>query len=363
MVLSLVFAILPYVTAVKSKLLFWIGVASLIFTSCLYQPALNVFIGAAALEGYYNLLVLKNIKKSLQSIALRVTQFVIGLVIYLKLIIPYLTLNDYYDSYSRIIPVNAEFFSKLFANLLCVLHLPNVILHGGMIVIYAIACISFLIITLILLIQYYAEEKLSSFKKMATILLLAAQCVTAGMVALSGIIILSEHPRLGLRVYLGWGMFVSFLLLPYCWIKTRHPLALVLVPSLFAWISFTLDFAVNNASKEEYKYRKNLALSIIKDLDLLKLNDQKLTISGKPSAAPTTRSLINVFPVIRKLVDKDYETDFLFINGSRRDDYGPKLAKEQIVEMEKLIPLHVTLHYKFYEFNDSIIIRFPEGLL
>ena len=362
MVLALSFGILPYAMEWESKkcaLLLGCVLVACAFSS--YQSAVNVFIGMAAIEGYYNLLIIKNIKKAIQDMLLRVLQLLVGFLLYLKIVVPLLNTNDYFKGYNKIMLLDGRFFEKLYQHYLDSLWLFRPLFQKGGAFIFIILGILFLLITISFFMKYRMEKNPKVSEALATIFLLVLSIIIS-IVAIPGIVIFGEHPIFLSRVYLGFGTFMTLLLLPHCWVASvRSPLSWI-VPSLCTFFLFSLGYTANNAIKEDCRYKNNMALSIIQNIDRLNLHNENILIFGNPNPAPSTKVASIVFPIIKHfLMDSQSSAHVLKRNGLQKVKILKDVLKDaDVSEVEKSTLLFSTQYYKFYNFKKFVVVSFPK---
>jgi len=283
---------------------------------------------------------------------LRVFQLSIGLIIYLKFIVPFLTLNTYFNNYNKIISFSGNFIRKLFRNYLDSFYILRYCSKETAFI-FIVLIIFFLIITAFLFIKHCKENQPTVLKiSLAAFFLIVS--IMISIAAIPGIIVFGEHPTFVPRVYLGFGIFMTYLLLPNCWVLSQYSSSSLIAPSLCTFFLFNFGYTAHNALHEDYRYQNNISSLIIQDINRLNLYNKHISISGALPAALSTSIACQRFPIIKLFLDSSclgHVTRRNGIDGVEKWD-GPDVAK-----MNEFVLLISNNSYQIYSSKDSIIVK------
>ena len=302
MVLSVAFALLPFCFAFKRTVLYVLVTAAFVtLTLSTYQVSVNIFAVLtvveflyAATKGGFRVAVLRLINRGVG--------FIVGYLVYSKIIIPLTPVNKYFLEYSSAVGLNKSGVLKVLDNFTSSFSIfSNSQSMGFEIFVFCIVAAYVLAISNLLI---------SNHKSISPIALALSSVLAFFMFVLliPGVMIFSEQPLFFARGYIGFGGFVSAMLIPLCWASVRVLRYILVIPYVYM-VGFV--YAAHNAFKIENDHIEQTAMSIINDINNGGHDDVKyIRVDGELKNSPGTDVIVTAYPLVKTILPKAFSYQY-----------------------------------------------------
>ncbi|MQU00179.1 hypothetical protein GHO34_07740 [Pseudomonas sp. FSL R10-2245] len=300
MVLSVAFALLSFCFSFKKFVSYFLVTAVfVILTLSTYQVSVNIFAALVIVEflfsstkGDFRVAVLRLISRGIG--------FVTGYIIYAKVIIPFVQVNKYFLEYSTAVGLDKAGLLKVFDNVISSFSIFINSQSSGFEIFVFFVVAAYVLSFASLLISSYANKNSST-------LALALSSVVAFfmfVVLIPGVMIFSEQPLFFARGYIGFGGFISAMLIPLCWASFKILKYILIVPYIYM-IGFF--YAAHNAFKIENDHVETIAMSIINDINSAAKDDIKyIYVDGKRQYSAGAEVIAIAYPLIKPILPQAF---------------------------------------------------------
>ncbi|MGE8346793.1 hypothetical protein, partial [Pseudomonas helleri] len=151
---------------------------------------------------------------------------------------------------------------------------------------------------------------ISNYKSTNPVVLVLSSALAFFMFVLliPGVMIFSEQPLFFARGYIGFGGFVSAMLIPLCWASVRTLKYILVIPYVYM-IGFV--YAAHNAFKLENDHIEQTAMSIINDINSSGHDDVKyIRVDGALKNSPGTEVIVTAYPLIKTILPKAFSYQY-----------------------------------------------------
>jgi Glucosyl transferase GtrII len=285
MVLGLFFATLAFCQIFKNKNGFIKSIVLLIVALSLYQPMINFFLGLLSLE----ILLLDdeiNLSKIIKKVSVRISQYLISLIVY------QFTINEYFYRHpgrDTLIPIDSNFFDKIFINAtdffkpLLFLDNKSIMLFFAFLFIWALSIWAF---------DVFKKENKS---QRITCLFLA---LLFYIVSIFGPMILLKEPIAMPRTIPSFYLFAAFPIILTFKARNGRFSYMWTIPII---VSLGISYQYGVALKNQFDYDMNTVNLI--QADLLRSgthDDYPVYIIGQNKVAPQSKTIIEHNSLIRR---------------------------------------------------------------
>ncbi|HCL5276083.1 TPA: glucosyltransferase domain-containing protein, partial [Salmonella enterica] len=328
---------------------------------CLYQASVNIILIFISLLFFYDIYKLKSPLEIIKLSFSRILSVLLGLVIYMKVILPLTLKSEHSDNHPRI---SVDLFNTVVGNLTSYYsHIEGVILPNGMgkFILPGFIIISFLS-ALVVSFRYFKNYK----KKLGLLVfVISLLIVLVTPIATIGSLLPLDNPIIGFsRLYMGIGayfLFVIFLATLACK-ESKFP-SLVVLPLYTYMIVFTCAYA--NSSKHQFSVDKQIISSIKEDTKEFDYNTNYIIFNGEP---PRSSILVNSsknFPLLNSLVvsyfgNWTWAYYYMGFNGLKQMDpgYNSKIVNSSLKNFCNYKLLTSNQDYKLYHEGMNIVVDF-----
>ncbi|MFP3515010.1 glucosyltransferase domain-containing protein [Pseudomonas sp. SIMBA_077] len=304
MVLSVAFALLPFCFSFKKLLSHFLVTAIFVtLTLSTYQVSVNVFAVFVVVDFLF--FATKNdFRVAVSRLISRGAGFVVGYVAYSKVIIPCTQVNKYFLEYSTAVGLDKAGFLKIIDNFISSFSIFTNSQSLGFEIFVSFVFAAYVLSVAGLLISSYAS------KNKNTIALALSSVVAFFMFVLliPGVMIFSEQPLFFARGYIGFGGFISAMLIPLCWASFKILKYVLIVPYIYMVGFF---YAAHNAFKIENDHIENTAMSIINDIKHAP-NDEinYIRVDGELQHSAGTEVIEVAYPLIKPILPKAFSQQY-----------------------------------------------------
>ncbi|EOG8149535.1 glucosyltransferase domain-containing protein [Citrobacter werkmanii] len=354
MVLAVTASVLPYCLNKNKYINFILSTIFLVISFGLYQAAVSVFIAFAGIEllrntihGSFSTSATKCIKRLMQLIA--------SYVIYSQIILKIFTINDYFNSFNKTIPINSDGMQHLMSNCLASLHHIKLMFSNGLI----IAITPITILAILCALKYIIK----SMNFISIIGLVGA--LLALIVAVPGIAIFGMNPIFFPRIYIGAGALFFFVcIIPIIFkINTK---ALIITQCILAVYFLGFINATVNAVRADVEYQKETSERIINTLDSFNLStSHNFVIIGQLRQSPLSYVNSMTYPLIKIITPQHYINGYdggrymLMHHGLDNIEYVSKDKVDMYRNMVKSTkPIFSNNLYSIYDIDGVVVISF-----
>lgn len=310
MVLSICFALLPFAITVQNTFIQIIcGSLFIVLSFSSYQTAINVFIIFCSLEALRNI-INYSYHFCCKKIVIRMASLFLGYLIYAKMVIPSIHLNNYFAKLNKTLTLDHAFPGKVYDHYIASMSIFVDDNSNGF-KLFFFALISIFVVTIIFI--FVKLLKHNDKKRAILFITTAIIALTVSLFCIIGLVVFSENPVYYPRVYLGLGAFITTMIFPVCWIKNNHNriivYAAIAIPFTYM---FSFGFAANNAIRLEDEHIKTISILIVKDiLSSGNINDDiELTVNGKLKLSAQAKIASTAFPLIKFLLPKVFDNKY-----------------------------------------------------
>jgi len=279
MVLSVAFALLSFCFAFKRTVFAVLTVVEFLYV---------------ATKGDFRAAVLRLINRGVG--------FIVGYLVYSKIIIPLTPVNKYFLEYSSAVGLNKSGVLKVLDNFTSSFSIfSNSQSMGFEIFVFCIVAAYVLAISNLLI---------SNHKSISPIALALSSVLAFFMFVLliPGVMIFSEQPLFFARGYIGFGGFVSAMLIPLCWASVRVLRYILVIPYVYM-VGFV--YAAHNAFKIENDHIEQTAMNIISDINNSGHDDVKyIRVDGELKNSPGTEVIVTAYPLVKTILPKAFSYQY-----------------------------------------------------
>ena len=120
--------------------------------------------------------------------------------------------------------------------------------------------------------------------------------------------IFSEQPLFFARGYIGFGGFISAMLIPLCWASVRALRYILVIPYIYM-VGFV--YAAHNAFKLENDHIERTAISIIDDINRSRYDDIKyIRVDGVLKNSSGTEVIVTAYPLVKNILPKAFSYQY-----------------------------------------------------
>lgn len=302
MVLSVAFALLPFCFAFKRTVLYVLVTAAFVtLTLSTYQVSVNIFAVLTVVEFLY-VATKGDFRAAVLRLINRGVGFIVGYLVYSKIIIPLTPVNKYFLEYSSAVGLNKSGVLKVLDNFTSSFSIfSNSQSMGFEIFVFCIVAAYVLAISNLLI---------SNHKSISPIALALSSVLAFFMFVLliPGVMIFSEQPLFFARGYIGFGGFVSAMLIPLCWASVRVLRYILVIPYVYM-VGFV--YAAHNAFKIENDHIEQTAMNIISDINNSGHDDVKyIRVDGELKNSPGTEVIVTAYPLVKTILPKAFSYQY-----------------------------------------------------
>lgn len=302
MVLSVAFALLPFCFSFKKTVLYVLITAAFVtLTLSTYQVSVNIFAVLTVVEFLY-----AATKGGFRGAVLRLVNrgvgFIVGYFVYSKIIIPLTPVNKYFLEYSTAVGLDESGALKIFDNFTSSFTIfTNSQSLGFEIFVFCIVAAYVLAISNVVISNYKSTNPVA-------LVLSSALAFFMFVLLIPGVMIFSEQPLFFARGYIGFGGFVSAMLIPLCWASVRALKYILVIPYVYM-VGFV--YAAHNAFKLENDHIEQTAMSIINDINSSGHDDVKyIRVDGALKNSPGTEVIVTAYPLIKTILPKAFSYQY-----------------------------------------------------
>lgn len=305
MSLSVILAFLPIAFLKKSKIniLFSTCIFSLL-TFSLYQASISALTSSCAIYTLVSIHNKEKLKIIIENLLCIFFGMILGYLIYSLTIIPMFVTSDYANSYNK--PVSIYEIHKVYDNLKISIGVLRTYFTGIMAIVISpyilLSAIGFirLIIGCIHSYNTITNKFLSSSLCMLSLIVI--------IISIPGIGIALENMPIGPRVFIGFGFFISSLLLMSSWAfsslsKALHIIYSILIISMFSYMATFVS-----AMKSQDRMTDYIIYNLSRDIqDIGYYKVKSITIDGKAMYTPIADKSIQKFPLMKQLIPSYFD--------------------------------------------------------
>ena len=340
---------------------FLIKVALVIGVMCLYQASVNIILVFTSLLFFYDAYKLASPHEVIKLSFIRVLSTLLGLVIYMKVILPLTLKSAHSANHPR---VSADLLNTVISNLKSYYsYFEGIILPNGMgkFIIPALIVIS-LLSALVISYRYLKVYK-GKFGWIIFVISLIVVIVTP--VSTIGSLLPLDNPMVGFsRLYIGVGSYLLFVLfLATLAFKESKVPSLIVLP-LYAYM-FVFTCAYANSSKHQYFVDTQIIDSIKEDTKEFDYNTNYIIFNGGPPRSSILTNSSKNFPLLNRLVVSYFGNwmwahYYLEINGLKQKDpgYNSEIVNSSLKEFCNYKLVTSNQDYKLYHKGVNIVIDF-----
>lgn len=310
MSISMLCAVMPFTVNWRSwKSMALLCMISVIFTLCIYQASINIYMILSIICALYNF---KNghDKKAFQIILISSSSLLISYVIYSNVIAQRYISGSYNIRHSELVISNIHLMKNIILN--------NINMFFKIIssaftasFIYLMSCL--LILSSFGFIKLYLASGSATkitFILRRTFILISPILVLFFIV---GPMLLLKDPVLSPRVLMSFGMVIVFFSLVASWFLSSQSTILALIMSILFLYAVGLSYSYANSLNNQEKYENAIITLIISDVNNNKLaSEDKLAFLGKMPISPEGRLAIKKYPVIQYLIQPTINNQWIW---------------------------------------------------
>ncbi|MBY8968786.1 glucosyltransferase domain-containing protein [Pseudomonas sp. P867] len=302
MVVSVAFALLSFCFELK-KIIACVFITAIFVTLTLstYQVSVNVFAALTVVE-FLHVATKGDFRAAVLRLFNRGVGFIVGYLIYSKIIIPLVQVNKYFLEYSTAISLDKSGVLKVFDNLMSSFSIFTNSQSLGF-EIFVLCLVSAYFLTIVNLL-------ISSYKSINPIAL-GLSCILAFftfVLLIPGVMIFSEQPLFFARGYIGFGAFVSAMLIPLCWASVRALRYILVIPYIYM-VGFI--YAAHNAFRLENDHIERTAISIIDDINKSGNADiNYMRVDGVLKNSSGTEVIVAAYPLVKNILPKAFSYQY-----------------------------------------------------
>ncbi|EEC8170327.1 glucosyltransferase domain-containing protein [Escherichia coli] len=290
MILSIALSAIPFIFT-KSRTFAISSLLCLTISLGLYQASINVYIGLASVVVAMEALKGEKFTSIASRVLLSVTCVVSSYIIYSKLILESLSLNNNFSKYTQIVELNKVGVINVYENIINAVRKIDVALHSG------IGVPLYIFLSIIAISSVFFAIKRKKFQLLFFIAISIFGCFFSSF----GVSVFGKSPVFVSRIFIGFGVFIMALPLIGSVIlnwRINYLLSLfIAIPML------SIFFATINASREEFKFQNNLSLQMINDINNSKAKYLDfIVIDGYAKNSSVASINKKIFPVISDIL-------------------------------------------------------------
>lgn len=257
-----------------------LGVAMIVSSLSLYQASIGCFVGLSVIEACFNIYKSSNGQKTTnlyKDIIIRITQLIIGYLLYSTLISPFTIAGEYNTTHATALSGSIYEISNAFAINFKLFH-HKVIEAIKPILKLSVFVLSICYLSYFLILKRLWKKDLHKADLIFKSLILIASPV---LIFLAGFVhlCLLKYPVPAPRVYISMGSFFMYIAISLCWMTSRKDFHLLILTPLAGYF-FVFSYAYGNVMKSQKELDgfivKNIALDLHSHRDVL----DKISIIG-----------------------------------------------------------------------------------
>lgn len=355
MMLALACSVAPHSLMVKNKATHIIASSLfLILAFGLYQAAVNVFIGFAAIKFTTDILRTNNFRLSITNLTCSIISLAASYFIYSKALLPILPLNEYFSNFNKVVPLNLDGLRLVISNFKTTFRIINDAFNSGLMYPF--------FITSIVSLYFIIFESIKKGPYLAIVYIISFFGVAFSSF---GIIIFGQHPAFYARVFMGFGCLLAFNIIIIS-VTCKRKETLILSSFVLAVPVMCIFFAGLNATKQEFDFQNNIAKMIVSDIYTSDAkNEVVISIDGSLINSPVAKNNISAFPVLKYVIPQIFTPGYdagrltlmrnglhevRFVSQEESVYFNSKASKSNAFAENSL--------YSLYHVDNVIVIRF-----
>lgn len=302
MVLSVAFALLSFCFEFKRTVACVLITATFVtLTLSTYQVSVNIFAVLTVVEFLY-FATKGDFRVAVLRLVNRGFGFIVGYFVYSKIIIHFVQVNKYFLEYSTTVGLDKSGALKVFDNFTSSFSIfTNSQSLGFEIFVLCLVSAYVLTITNLLISNY---KSISPF----ALALSSVFAFFTFVLLIPGVMIFSEQPLFFARGYIGFGGFISAMLIPLCWASVRALRYILVIPYIYM-VGFV--YAAHNAFKLENDHIERTAISIIDDINRSGYDDIKyIRVDGVLKNSSGTEVIVTAYPLVKNILPKAFSYQY-----------------------------------------------------
>jgi len=339
-----------------------VGILCVIAIYSLYQASINLFIILAEIELLYLFSYNKNNKSCLLTLGSRIIQFIIGSVIYLKIILPKYFSGTYSPDHPGIVTNNI--IAKVFSNFESYYSIVNkyFLNDRGLLIISSFIILSMMLILIITLKRQCKKWSITDVVLTIIILLTPLVVIPA---TIGSLLVLDNSIGGSLRAYVGisGAVLFFFMLLAFA-MKEKMKFCFLIPIAAFLYITIIV-YTFTNAKRAQEDYTRIIISEIKQDIGKLDY-DNFITLGNFPKSPIFSNSEKNL-PLVSMI--NTYSPEWYWTNkrfefeGITREwpSLSTDIYQKASEERCSTIPISVSEHFNLYLVNKTLVIDFTKS--
>ena len=344
MAISLFFAAVPFLFKTNTKAYISVSILSLILTCISYQAALPLYILTVIYLFIKQFIKRENLLTSIKFVFQSVISFIIALVIFKLFFMNKMKVEDdsYFSSTIRI----TSFFKN------CTTYLRMALsLNGGL-----LTKVLFLLSIVMLLLNVTIctkQNKLLSLTLVITAILVSA-------ILSFGPYLVFEHPVFAPRAFMGFNVFMSFIVLGLSDFATEYKsleFTNKIINYIFVYSCIVFLFAYGNTLKKQNEYENFRISMILNDISEYTTKSETYNISfiGNIDLCEKNRIALKNYPLLKNIVPTRLSENSIW-NEEYLNGYNFKCTTEKKNLTSNFILAKQTYYHDIYQYNNNFII-------